>query len=139
MEKESVPILGIEHEEHCKVTDTTQTRVLTYGPCDDCGGLRWLSHRNSQHICSACWYGPMWDGPDPVVDDIRHHLGSAFYHFKESIPEGAETIEVTEEHHPVVHLLCPQCSEEVSKVTQAVFGQLACDECIEQAREEVLA
>lgn len=125
-------ILGIEHREERRTG--VEERVLTYGPCSDCGDMAWLSEREGDLLCGACWYGPMWEGQDPILDDIMAHLRSTYREALadvEAEPGPQEYAVITPEvHEDVAEVYCPHCLEPAEQVIHGGQGAWRCKECL---------
>jgi hypothetical protein len=142
--KADMPILGITTvEQRDRLEDTETTNHV--GPCSGCGSVEWVSHKSEEKgwLCGSCWYGPQWEGTDPVVRDIEMMLTSTWHSFaqaiedEESIEEAISTLTLSEATIDDVH--CPQCHDEVEPEHMSVgtITGCLCPMCQEQAAEEV--
>lgn len=141
-QKADMPILGIEYEEQ-RETKENVTQTGHAGPCTGCDTIAWLSHKSEEkgYLCGSCWYGPQWEGTDPVVQDIERLLLSTW---RELASQTLEGIEDAEEGTHIINgatiedvatVICPHCYQEVDHCKLTAFGQWACPDCIEEQAE----
>lgn len=143
--KEDMPILGITYEEQRAVKDETVEQEGHAGPCSDCGSIAWLSFKSEErgYLCGSCWYGPQWEGTDPVVEDVERKLLGTWRELASQTLEGIEGAEggthtirgATIED--VATVICPHCYQEVDYCKLTAFGQWACPDCIEEQAESL--
>lgn len=135
-ERAGLPILGINHQEE-RLDDAALLTVKKYGPCPRCGERGWLSdHKTRGLLCESCFIGPGYE-PDPIVDDIRSHLGKVYHQaIGRWAPEDSHSTITKDLHEEVACLICPECQEEARRLTK-VLSQWVCGDCIEAAGLEV--
>lgn len=135
-------ILGINHVEERRTG--VEERTVYYGPCSDCESMAWLSRKDEDRlICGSCWYGPQWEGQDPILDDIMAHLRSTYREALgdvELYPEEEVFQTLTPEvHEDVDEVVCSVCLESVPQVAHTGMNIWRCPDCLERHAEDVVS